>query len=193
MANPNPNTSGLKPWEPGKSGNPKGREKGVKNLSTIVHRVLGDEKLLNKAYNRKPEWLASLPDKNLAFAMVMAMAMKAASGDEKAFTALRKAGYGDKLDLSADDQPIQPLYVLPVGGDVPTLDEVLRRDPKPAKKPKAKAGVKKKPLPKSSSTSKPKAPARKVKPNANRVPAKRDKPQTKASPRRSIPRRRPKA
>lgn len=40
MANKSPNLDNLKPFKPGESGNPKGREQGTKNRSTIARKWL---------------------------------------------------------------------------------------------------------------------------------------------------------
>lgn len=54
MANPNPDTSGLRaPWKPGESGNPSGREEGSKNFTTLVREML-DEIAEGKDKDGKP-------------------------------------------------------------------------------------------------------------------------------------------
>jgi hypothetical protein len=42
--NPNPDTSNLKPFKKGQSGNPKGRRKKLPELDVLLADVLGDEK-----------------------------------------------------------------------------------------------------------------------------------------------------
>ena len=99
-------------FKPGQSGNPKGRPKGTKNWATIVQEVLGDEDLADKVLAQKPEYWEALHTKNFGYAIVVAMCIKGLGGDVRAFEALRKAGYGDKVEISSDDdRPIKPVYV----------------------------------------------------------------------------------
>lgn len=119
-------------FKPGQSGNPAGRPKELKNWSTLVRQVLADENILAELVKtlppkKVPKWFADLPDKRLGNAIIVAMAIKAVSGDDKAANFLRKTGYGDKLDLTVDGRIIQPLKVLDMGMPV-----------KPKSKPKAK-------------------------------------------------------
>lgn len=112
MANHNPNTSGLVPFPPGVSGNPNGRQKGTKNLATII------EELEREDFG---DW-DKIPIKDRANAMkigspwraiVYTAIAKAYSGDMKAAEWLRKSGYGDKLDLTSKGDKIiqQPLII----------------------------------------------------------------------------------
>lgn len=99
MANP----ENLTPWPKGTSGNPKGRPKGVKNWSTIVQNVLADENLMDKISKNKPSYWDSLPAKNAAYAIVVAMVIEALKGEKQAAEWLRKAGFGDKLMHEFED------------------------------------------------------------------------------------------
>lgn len=124
MANPNPDQSGLKPFPPGQSGNPGGKKKGVKNFATLVKEVMGDDELLPKLIDilppkKKPRWFFEIEDKRVAKAMITAMVLKAVGGDDKAFSALIKSGYGSKVDFTSDDKPIQPLQVLNMNPPTP--------------------------------------------------------------------------
>lgn len=143
MSNPNPNTDNLTPFQPGQSGNPNGKKKGLKNLSTLVRQVLGNDELFDEllriAPNNKAKTqlkvLKELKDKRAGNALVLSMLLKSISGDTKAAEWLRKAGYGDRLSLVDDeDRPILPVYV--ASFEPPK--------PKPKRKAKPKA-VKKKP------------------------------------------------
>ena len=91
------NESNLKPFEKGKSGNPKGRPKGVRSWSTIIQGLLADPEFADKIISQKPGWWDNLPNKNLAEVITTAMIVKAVSGDDKAARWLSRTGYGDKV------------------------------------------------------------------------------------------------
>jgi len=93
----------LKPFEKGKSGNPKGRPKGIKNWSTVIQQLLADETLIDKVVKTKPSYWNDLPNPNAANAIVVAMMINAMSGDHKAADWLRKSGFGDKLTHEFED------------------------------------------------------------------------------------------
>lgn len=93
----------LKPWPKGKSGNPNGRPKGTKNWSKIVQELLADENLMDKISKNKPGYWDSLPTKNAANAIVVAMVIEALKGKKEAAEWLRKTGYGDKLTVDSED------------------------------------------------------------------------------------------
>lgn len=99
---PNPGTQ----FPPGKSGNPEGRPKGSLNWSTVVKKILEDEKLVDKVLGKKPGWWEELPKKDAAHGIVVAMAIKALSGDKDAAKWLRETGFGNKLDVTSDDKPL---------------------------------------------------------------------------------------
>lgn len=115
MANPNPDMSGLKPVKPGEVRNPNGRPKGRRSLSTIIRDMLeenidwqklpiaGAEKLAAQ-FNTKKGWEA----------IVMVAFTQAMSGDSKAREWLRKAGYGDRLDIMSDGKAL-PTPILGAG------------------------------------------------------------------------------
>lgn len=93
----------LQPFTPGKSGNPKGRPKGVKNWSTVVQQLLADENLIDKVVTKKPTYWENLPTKNAANAIIVAMMIQAMSGKKDAAEWLRKTGFGDKLMHEFED------------------------------------------------------------------------------------------
>lgn len=95
--------SNLVPFPKGTSGNPNGRPKGVKNFSTIIQKLLADEKLMDKISSKKPSYWDTLPTKNGANALVTAMLIKALQGDVPAANWLIKYGYGDKLIVNSED------------------------------------------------------------------------------------------
>lgn len=114
------NQGNLSPWSKGQSGNPAGRPKGSKNLSTTVKNLLADEKLF-KSLKRKQ--LINFGDEtfatNGAEAIVIAMLTKAMNGDIQSAEWLRKAGYSDQPN---EEQP-QPTIALVrfIGEDEPEL------------------------------------------------------------------------
>ena len=99
----------LKPF---KEGDPRinraGRKPGAKNWSVIVQNILGDEELLEKmlAKTKKPEFWEALPTKNAASAIVAVMVINAIKGDKSSAEWLRKTGFGDKIDLTSQDERI---------------------------------------------------------------------------------------
>lgn len=100
MANP----ENLKPFKKGDERiNRKGRPKGVKNWSTVIQQLLADEELIDKVVGTKPSYWDSLPSKNAANAIVVAMMIRAMQGDKGAAEWLRKSGYGDKLMHEFED------------------------------------------------------------------------------------------
>lgn len=87
MANPNPNTEGLKPFEKGESGNPNGRPKKLPELDKLLADVLGEDKDGIEA----------------AKAILMALRAKATKGDVRAAEVLLDRAYGKaKQDLNVN-------------------------------------------------------------------------------------------
>lgn len=97
----------LKPFKTGyderREGN--GNKKGTKHLSTHIQELLNDE-----------EFTAWIPDAREGFkefkgapmkAILRALAIKAAKGDVKAFDALAKYGYGQKIDITTKGESIK--------------------------------------------------------------------------------------
>lgn len=101
----------LKPWKPGVSGNPAGRTKGSKNLSTIL-RELEDEDFDWDKVPIKSKELAKQIGAPWKAIMFTALA-KAYSGDVRAMEWLRKGAYGDKMDITSDGEQIttQPIII----------------------------------------------------------------------------------
>lgn len=81
----------LKPWKPGQSGNPKGREKGSRNRSTIVREALEAVAEDGVMYVDKA---------------TIAILAKAMAGDVNAYKELMDSGYGkvsDKTEITGKD------------------------------------------------------------------------------------------
>lgn len=98
MANPNPPLENLKPFKPGQSGNPKGKPKGTKSLSTIIRELEAEDFDWSLVPVKQKEAMQKIgsPWRAITFTAVA----KAASGDTRAMEWLRRAGYGDKMELS---------------------------------------------------------------------------------------------
>lgn len=93
------NTQNLKPWKPGQSGNPAGKPKGTKHLSTWIQEMMEDDQFTRKLANGRIK--KEMPVK----AIVSTLITKAVEGDMRAIDLLAKYGYGTKLDLTTKDNP----------------------------------------------------------------------------------------
>lgn len=99
------NEQNLKPWKPGQSGNPKGKPKGSKHLSTRIQDMLEDEAFKQKLSN------GTLLEGAPVEVLIRALITKAAEGDLKAFDLLGKYGYGNKVDITTDYEKLPtPIY-----------------------------------------------------------------------------------
>lgn len=92
----------LTPWQPGQSGNPKGKPKGYKHISTWIQEMLNDEEFT--------AWLPGVKDGYKEYkgaplkAIVQTALIKAATGDKDSREWLAKYGYGAKLTLANDEE-----------------------------------------------------------------------------------------
>jgi len=88
-----PNKKGLILWQPGKSGNPKGRPKKIPELNVLLANVLGEEK----------------DGISAAEVILRALRYKAARGDVRAAEVLLDRGYGktiQSLHVTTKDEPL---------------------------------------------------------------------------------------
>lgn len=115
MSNPNAIPPEQHKFKPGQSGNPNGRPKGSKNLATLIR------ELENEDFDWK-----HVPIKNKDAVMqmgspfraiVMVALGQAISGDKAAREWLRKAGYGDRLDVTSDGEKLKVALVEFVGDE----------------------------------------------------------------------------
>ena len=94
----------LQPWTKGTSGNPNGRPKGSRNVSTLIRDIMEnapkwsmvpvyDTSQLEKIYQSKSAWEAVI---YVAFAHAL-------KGDIKAMDWLSKNGYGDRSNIGRDE------------------------------------------------------------------------------------------
>jgi hypothetical protein len=105
----------LKKIKPGQVLNPNGRPKGSKNLSTIVKELEDENFDWSKMPEKQIEAITKLgaPWKAITYAAVG----NAIAGDIRAAEWLRKAGYGDKIDITSNGESIQPVMVKFVDAD----------------------------------------------------------------------------
>lgn len=117
MANPNPKTSHLDAtkWQPGESGNAKGRPNGVPNRKTILEYYLFEADLSELGLmSRKPKWLDRVKPGTVYEAMTAAQAIKSIQGDTFAFNSLNKA-LGDDDPPALPHNPIAFICEVPLG------------------------------------------------------------------------------
>ena len=99
MSNPSPRYDHLvnTQWRPGVSGNPLGKPKGTKHLSTWIQELLEDESM-NK-------YLDEPIDGPPVRAILIAMIRKAQTGDVRAFEAIAKYGFGSRIAIEQATPP----------------------------------------------------------------------------------------
>lgn len=103
----------LKPWPPGQSGNPQGKPKGTKHLSTYIQEMMDDPGFIIGAKDKKN--IIGKPIK----AILGTLINKALSGDVRAFELLAKYGYGSKVDVTSDNAALP----VPILTDYASLDD----------------------------------------------------------------------
>lgn len=113
MANNKNNLKNLIPFQKGKSGNPNGRPKGRKSLSTIVSELENEEYNWSRVPTKGPELDEYFKEVGAPWrAIVMAAMLQAINGDKDAREWLRKSGYGDKMDdKPAETEVVEPLII----------------------------------------------------------------------------------
>jgi len=104
MSNPNPSTTHLEStqWQPGQSGNPLGKPKGTKHLSTHIREMMSDD-----GFEQRVEDGSILKGAPVT-AVVRTLILKALSGDLRAFDLLARYGYGTKIEFETKELP-QPI------------------------------------------------------------------------------------
>lgn len=118
MANKNDN---LIPWVPGQTGNPNGRPKGRKSLATIIRELEDEQFDWRRLPIRDKKKMSSIisefgpvgsPFRVLIYKALMDSIFGKGPEKSSALEFLRKAGYGDKLDITTKGKKIQsPLVV----------------------------------------------------------------------------------
>ena len=107
------NLDNLKPFKPGRSGNSKGRPKGVPNRKTILNYLLFEANL-NKLglIADKPEWFDKVKPRTAYEAMTAAQTIKSIQGDTFAFNSLNRA-LGEDDPTPLPHNPIQFINLVP--------------------------------------------------------------------------------
>lgn len=85
-------------------------KKGSKHLSNLIREVLNDFEWEKTTLKNKAE-IKEKFGKNGWKAIVYVATTKAITGDTKAMDWLAKNGYGTKLDITTDDEPINKVIV----------------------------------------------------------------------------------
>ena len=113
MPNPNIAKAGEKTqFKKGESGNPNGKPKGTKSLSTIILEMESEEFDWSHV-PVKPSDLDIIKAIGAPWrAIVYTAIAQSLTGNVKAMEWLRKAGYGDKLDLTSAGQRIKQTPVI---------------------------------------------------------------------------------
>lgn len=92
-------------FKPGKSGNPDGKPKGSRHLSTIIQELANDIDWDKTTLKNKDE-LKEKYGKNGFKAVAYVALTKAMTGDVRAMDWLAKHGYGDKVDITSNGQTL---------------------------------------------------------------------------------------
>lgn len=117
-----PTTGGgyLVPNKPGQVIANSGRKKGSRSLSTVVRKI--GERPINwdlMADNAKTLELKARFRKRTAFEAITIVATEQAMrGDNQAREWLRRAGYGDKMDVTTNDESLNATAVVPVSQEM---------------------------------------------------------------------------
>lgn len=87
-------------FKPGESGNPAGKPKGTKHITSWIQELLNDEEFECESIDGKKYKGAPLQ------AIVKVAIMKSIQGDNKWAEWLAKHGYGEKLDITTKGESI---------------------------------------------------------------------------------------
>ena len=91
-----PSKQNLKPWQPGQSGNPAGKPKGTKHLSTYIKELMTDDEFEITLRDNKTKQVKfeGIPVRALIYVAMQ----KALDGDVSAMNWLAKYGWKQPLD-----------------------------------------------------------------------------------------------
>lgn len=104
------NEQNLIPAKKGEIRNPNGKPKGTRHLSTIIRNIMEDIDWGKTNLKNKDEVQAKYGTKGWD-ALTYVAVTKAMAGDPKAMDWLAKNGFGTKLDLTTDDEPLNKVIV----------------------------------------------------------------------------------
>ena len=93
-------------FKPGQSGNPAGKPKGSKHLSTIIQELANDIDW-DKTTLKNKEELKKKYGKNGFKAVAYVALTKAMTGDVRAMDWLAKHGYGTNIDVTSGGEALQ--------------------------------------------------------------------------------------
>lgn len=105
-------TSGLTPFQPGQSGNPKGKPKGALNRNTIARQVLA--MIVNVPPKQLKKWREvwpELPEKMNGETMITMAAQYRAIQKDSSYKVLMDSAYGapkQEIDMTSDGERINP-------------------------------------------------------------------------------------
>ncbi len=120
------NSRNLQSWQPGTSGNPKGRPKGSRNVKNIIRDLLTDENSYSKLPISAPEGTQTPLE-----AIVYTLIVKSINGDVRASDVLLKYVVDRDLAVESDSFFSQPELTIrvvdssnnPYSGQVLEIDE----------------------------------------------------------------------
>lgn len=110
------NEQNLIPAKKGEIRNPNGKPKGTRHLSTIIRNIMEDIDWGKTNLKNKDEVQAKYGTKGWD-ALTYVAVTKAMAGDPQAMKWLADNGFGKKIDLTTDDEPITGINVNFVGVD----------------------------------------------------------------------------
>lgn len=119
MSNPNPTPPPKETqWKPGQSGNPKGKPKGTKHISTWIQEMLNDEDFETNILDAKK---GMIEYKGAPLKAIIGVAMQRAIQDPKGGQQwaewLAKHGYGNRTVLEVSDPLDKILGKFEIEGD----------------------------------------------------------------------------
>lgn len=108
-------------FQPGHAAlNRRGKPKGSRSLSTVV-RKLGESKIrwdLLPDTPKTDELKKRFKNKSMFEAITVVAGQQAMNGDNQAREWLRRAGYGDKMDVTTNDESLNATAVVPVSQEM---------------------------------------------------------------------------
>lgn len=108
MANSNPTSPPKETrWQPGQSGNPKGKPKGTIHISTRIQNMLNDDEFTTTMIQKDGKKVQFKG--NPAEAIIKTAILKAMSGDSHWAEWLVKHGYGSLLRIADERDPVDEI------------------------------------------------------------------------------------